>query len=490
MARDPKSSAQAGKWPVYVPEGEDRDRIYEDLKRQVSPADLAQIDLRSLPAPTRLPIPEPTPPGLLYLPNPYVVPGGRFNEMYGWDSYFIILGLLRDGEVELARGMVDNFLYEIDRYGMILNANRSYYLSRSQPPLLTPMILAVYSRTGDKTWLRATLPAIERYYALWTRAPHVTPATGLSRYYDLGQGPSLEVLSGEKDAEGKTHYDRVKDWFRTHTVADYDITRFYDRKSDALTELFYVADRSMRESGYDPSGRFGPFNAAIIDYDPVCLNSLLYRMEQETAEIARTLGDARTADTWADRARQRAAAINQYLWDPELGLYLDYDFTRRARRNYPFGTTFFPLWAGEIASKEQADTLVFRALRWLEVPGGLRTSTNPSGNQWDAPFGWAPLQLVAVEGLRRYGFDLEADRISVNFLSLVLREFIDHHAIFEKYEVEQRRSEVSEGIRFGYSSNEVGFGWTNGAFVTLFDALPAQRQVDVRGLDGVPVPRG
>src|SRR5262249_44808880 len=125
--------------------------------------------------------------GLLYLPRPYVVPGGRFNEMYGWDSYFIQMGLLRDGELDLAKDMADNFLYEIREYGKILNANRTYYLTRSQPPFLTEMLLGVYRRTLDRKWLEAALPAIDKYYRYWTSPPHLTPQTGLSRYFDLGE---------------------------------------------------------------------------------------------------------------------------------------------------------------------------------------------------------------------------------------------------------------------------------------------------------------
>ncbi len=491
IAEDPKFATPTGRWPVYLPQREDRRRIEATLQAEVPPAELARIDLRVLPAPKQLPIPEPREPGLLYLPHAYVVPGGRFNEMYGWDSYFILLGLLRDGlgtgNVELARGMVDNFLYEIEHYGMVLNANRSYYLSRSQPPLLTPMILRVYARLRDRAWLGSTLPAIEQYYRYWTRAPHLTPVTGLSRYYDLGHGPAAEVLAGERDRLGRSHYDRVRAWFAIHSVTDYDAARFYDRQRDALTELFYVADRSMRESGFDPSNRFGPFNAAVIDHDPVCLNSLLYRMEQDAAQIERILGHPRAAKQWSERAEARGRAMQRYLWDPETGLFLDYDFERRARRNYPFATTFFPLWVG-LAAPEQAARLVPAALRRLEAPGGLRTSAHASGSQWDAPFGWAPLELVAVEALRAYGYHAEADRISINFLSLVLQEFVEHRAIFEKYEVEHRRSDVAPGIRFGYSSNEIGFGWTNATFATLYDALPEAKRAEVRRLGGLPLP--
>jgi alpha,alpha-trehalase len=458
-AIDPKVSPPPARWPVYVSEREDLKAVEARLRAEMPAADFARIELRRLPA---------REPGLLYLPWPYVVPGGRFNEMYGWDSYFIVLGLLRDGEVELARGMVDNFVYEIENYGHILNANRSYYLTRSQPPFLTEMILAVYGRTKDRAWLTRTVPAIEKYYTYWTAPPHLTPETGLSRYHDLGSGPAREVEMSEKDAAGLTHYDRVKRYYRSHASP-----AFYDAAHDRLTDLFYLADRSMRESGFDPSDRFGPFGSGVLDYNPVCLNSLLYRMEQETAEILRILGNPQ-APWWDRRAQVRRERIQRLLWDPQRGLFLDYDFRSGKRRDYPFATTFFPLWAG-VATREQAGRVAAN-LPLFERPGGIQTSTVVSGQQWDAPCGWAPLQLIAVRGLRRYGHDEAANRIATEFLSLVKAEFAQHNAIFEKYDVVSRRSSVSAGLRFGYSSNEIGFGWTNAVFAVLLDELPQSRR--------------
>src|SRR5437762_7213885 len=268
-------------------------------------------------------------PGLLYLPHSYVVPGGRFNEMYGWDSYFIQRGLLRDGELGLARNMTDNFTYEIAHYGMILNANRTYFLTRSQPPFLTEMILGVFDRTHDRAWLRATVPAIDRYYRFWTTPPHLVESTGLSRYFDLGNGPAPEVVSDERDAQGRTHYDRVREYYRTHQIDDYDVARFYDRAADTLTDRFYKGDRSMRESGFDPSNRFGPFSAAIIDYAPVCLNVLLYRMEQDAGRIHNLLGNPKAAAEWQRRAQRRRELVDRYLWDPQAGLYFDFHFETR-----------------------------------------------------------------------------------------------------------------------------------------------------------------
>jgi alpha,alpha-trehalase len=284
------------------------------------------------------------------------------------------------------------------------------------------------------------------------------------------------------DAEGRTHYDRVKEFYRTNEVTDYDVSRFYDRASDALTPAFYKGDRSMRESGFDPSDRFGPFSADITSHNPVCLNSLLYVMERDAAEITRLLGRHADARAWESRARARAERVNRLLWDEAEGLYLDYNFARGARRPYPFVTTFYPLWAG-LATPQQAARVAANLPRF-ERPGGLLTSTNVSGSQWDAPFGWAPMQLVAAEGLRRYGHAREADRVSVNFLSLVLKEFVEHHVIVEKYDVVRRDSQVTAGLRFGYASNEIGFGWTNAAFAELYAQLPAAARPRVLELGG------
>src|SRR5579864_1626461 len=192
-AADPKFPASPDeRRPVYVGKGQDIARVQEQLRAEMSASDFQKLSLRPLPEDSS----EIRQQGLLYLPRPYVVPGGRFNEMYGWDSFFIQMGLLRDGELALAKDMADNFLYEIHAYGKILNANRTYYLTRSQPPFLTQMLLAIYNRTHDHKWLEDSISAIETYYRYWTSAPHLTPETGLSRFFDLGDGPAPEVVCG------------------------------------------------------------------------------------------------------------------------------------------------------------------------------------------------------------------------------------------------------------------------------------------------------
>jgi len=278
-ARDPKFPLPGeGRWPVFVSRTADLKQIEATLRREMQPVDYGRIELRPLP-----PDPAAAPPGLLYLPRPYIVPGGRFNEMYGWDSFFIQMGLLRDGQIALAKDMADNFLYEIRQYGKILNANRTYYLTRSQPPFLTQMLLAVYGHTHDREWLAGAVPAVEATYRYWTGDPHLTAKTQLSRYFDRGEGPAPEVLAGERDAQGETHYDLVRQYFRTHRISSYDVSQYYNRDTNQLTALFYKGDRSMRESGFDPSNLFGPFSIDVIHYNPVCLNTLLYLIESQAA---------------------------------------------------------------------------------------------------------------------------------------------------------------------------------------------------------------
>ena len=174
------------------------------------------------------------------------------------------------------------------------------------------------------------------------------------------------------------------------------------------------------------------------------------------------------------RAMRRAEQLNRLMWDAPDGLYYDYDFVHRRVRHYPFLSTFYPLWAG-IASPEQAASVVANLARF-ERPGGLETSQFKSGDQWDAPFGWAPLEWIAVQGLRRYGYSREADRISEKFLSLVLRNFAKYGTIKEKYDVVKGTAAVGGSLRYGYRSNEAGFGWTNAVFSSLFDELPPDAQ--------------
>ena len=458
-----------GPWLVYISGQENLDDITDRLRQSVSADEMEQISVRNLP----LECEQIHGHGLLYLPGEYVVPGGRFNELYGWDSYFIMLGLLHDEEYTLAKSMVEQLLYQVKHYGTVLNANRTYYLNRSQPPLLSHMVLKWYERCQDKDWLMATLPQLESYYYYWVVPPHLNQATGLSRYFSVASGPAPEVLYSETDDQGRSHFDRVKIFYRDNEVTDYDASLYYDRDADELTDLFYKGDRAMRESGFDPTNRFGPFSVDVIHYAPVCLNVLIHQMEHDLAEIHSILGHGALSDQWRSRADYRNGLIDRYLWDDESGFYLDYNFRSVCHRRYEYATAFYPLWSG-IASKEQADRMVANLHRF-EAPGGLKTSNFASGNQWDAPFGWAPFQYFAIKGLLRYGYKTEALRLAEKYVTLLVNDFERCGVLLEKYDVEKCTGDVSDAIKFGYSTNVVGFGWTNGVFLELVEILEQEQ---------------
>ena len=338
-ASDPKLSASP---VIYLPADFEPPRELDEMQRscKVKLAHLPQV-IRQLGTTDAESI---QPPGLLYLKNKYVVPGGRFNEMYGWDSYFIILGLVRDHRVDLARGMVENFFFEIEHYGTVLNANRTYYLTRSQPPFLTSMIMEVYNAGKvagheDKNWLARAYGFAAHDYKMWTREPHLAGSTGLSRYYDFGNGPAPESLQDETGLRHKVigYFLLHPELARTYVVVknntqpaqeaagpDYsvevcDVSKTMARPGcDAagtvqLSADYYKGDRSMRESAFDISFRFDPYGAATHHFAPVCLNSLLYKTEKDLEEISRLLGKATEAEQWKQRAEQRKQQINQYL---------------------------------------------------------------------------------------------------------------------------------------------------------------------------------
>src|SRR5712671_4052713 len=438
------------------------------------------------------------PHGLLYLENKYVVPGGRFNEMYGWDSYFIILGLLRDGRTDLARGMVEDFFFEIENYGALLNANRTYYLTRSQPPFLSSMVLAVYEAEkeaghADPAWLTRAYPFLVKDYFMWTRDPHLAGATDLARYYDFGDGPPAE---GSQDEGG--FYRDVASYFMVHPeqadhylveqkqgqsddgrgasyvikVCDVEVTMAHPEcAKERLVRLsadYYKGDRSMRESGFDISFRFGAYGSATHHYAPMCLNSLLYKAERDIDQISVLIGKASEAKVWRTRAATRQSRMQIYLWDAERGFFFDYEFISGKKSTYRYLTTYYPLWAG-LATPEQAAATV-KNLSAFEHPGGLAMSPENTGMQWDYPYGWAPVELLAIQGLRRYGYNTEADRLSYKFLSTVIENFQRDGTIREKYNVVTRSSESP--VESGYQMNVIGFGWTNAAFLELLHALP------------------
>ena len=443
-------------------------------------------------------------PGLLYLPNPYVVPGGRFNEMYGWDSYFILLGLEADHREALAKGIVDNFLFEVEHYGAVLNANRTYYLTRSQPPFLTSMIRAVLEnpasfpatpagRTQAHSWLQHAYTLAEKDYSTWARPEHKAGSTGLTRYFDYGTGPVPEM------ADDSSYYTDVIRWLvaHPHQGGDAYLVKGSEHPDAAeaarlklpscdvrasvvcarawfdgyrLSRDFYLGDRAVRESGFDTSNRFGPFSGDTHHYAPVCLNSLLYRYERDLEHLALLLGNAKDAAHWDRRSQARAVAIQRYLWRPKDGVFADFDFVHARTSTYAYITSFYPLWAG-YPTRDQA-TKMEAKLNLFERPGGLSTSNTSTGLQWDEPFGWAPTNWIVVAGLEAFGFRADATRIAQHFDATVDAGFAADSTIREKYNVVAGNSNVQ--VSAGYTTNEIGFGWTNAIYLKMKEIMRKQ----------------
>jgi len=478
------------------------------LPAQVAaPASLTQsakrcgVRIENLPAPIKQlgdldPTTLPTQ-GLLYVPYPYVVPGGFFNEMYGWDSYFIVLGLVADDHQKLALDMTNNALYEVEHYGGVLNANRTYYLTRSQPPLLSAMMTAVLDdpasfkdAASKRAWLERAYPLAVRNHDIWTRKQHLAGDTGLSRYFDFGHGPVIEMPDSD-------YYVGVIRWLLAHPsqnpgylikapqhpdkaqaeslkAVSCDVTKSKICAGDwldgyRLTADYYLGDRAMRESGFDTDFHFGPWGGSTHHYAGVGLNSLLYRYERDLEDFAKQLGKTADAERWARVADARRDAINKYLWHADQGRYMDYDFVAGKASTDPYLTMSYPLWAGA-ASKQQAAELV-KQLKLFEHKGGLAMSTRDTGAQWDAPFGWAPTNWIAVKGLQDYGFRADARRVSCEFTGTVDRSLAKDGTIREKYNMVLGNADVK--ITAGYKTNVIGFGWTNGVYLQMRHLIEA-----------------
>ncbi len=379
------------------------------------------------------------PPGssLLALPHPYVVPGGRFDELFYWDTFFTGLGLLRHGHVELFTGMVDNLVFLQESIGHIPNGSRTYLASRSQPPLLTSMVRALM---GAGVNGHRYLPALLREHAFWTIGDRVVPLGGstAARYFD-----TLDTPRPESFAEDVHLADGA-------------------RRGEILRNL-----RAGAESGWDFSSRWcgDPMDLATIETThviPVELNVLLVELEALIAELLLAAGEEIRAEGFRVRGAERAALVREHFWDSELAWFVDLDVRTAARRPAMTLAGVLPL-VTRIASPEQA-TAAVRTLRdRFLAPGGLRTTLVNSGQQWDAPNGWAPLQWWAVEGLRAYGFEADAAEVADRWIDTCRRRFLIDGALLEKYDVEETGREPTGGEY----EVQAGFGWTNGVLIDL-----------------------
>ncbi len=405
---------------------------------------------------------------LLPLPYPYIVPGGRFREVYYWDSYFTMLGLQVSGRSELIQHIVDNFAYQIETFGHIPNGNRSYYLSRSQPPFFALMVSLLAEIKGEATLLHYRR-VLEKEYDYWMHGEHVRAA--------LAAGDNRDNPAA-KAAGTRTHRRLVQ----LHDGSL--LNRYWDDdpspRPEAYAEDLHTAQQSSRpaeeifrhlraaaESGWDFSSRWlgDEQNLTTIrtcDLLPVDLNCLLYFLEKTLVHAYRQLPDHTPVEVYKERARLRKAAILKYCWDGKQGFFFDFNFVENQRSASFTLAAAFTLFF-QIADARQAASVAKVLEEKFLHPGGLISTLSHSGQQWDAPNGWAPLQWMAYRGLMNYGHSDLAEKIRHNWLALNEKTYADTGKMMEKYNVENLGSPGGGGEY----PNQDGFGWTNGVYLKM-----------------------
>ena len=439
---------------------------------------------------TRHPSAHPAHASLLPLPLPYVVPGGRFAELYYWDSYFTMIGLGCDAELPRLRDMLHNFAYLIDTYGHVPNGTRTYYLGRSQPPLFACMVeLAEQHGVVDAL---DHLPQLRAEHAWWMAgedalAPgnahqHVVRlASGqlLNRHWDARDTPREESWLEDTATADACDVSARGDLFRHLRAACESGWDFSSRWLREPSGAMATAPRSFVPRGSDaPEGK--PPRAAsaatlasicTTDIVPIDLNALLYKLETTIARLASRSGDRAVADAFAARAQQRREALHAMLWDADAGAFFDFDWRLHARRGCLTGATVVPLFTG-LATKSQARALAATIRRRLLAPGGFATSECASDQQWDRPNGWAPLQYMAVRGLADYGQNKLAGDIAGRWLATVAAVYEREGKLIEKYALREVSRASSRGGGGGEYPLQDGFGWTNGVTRALLAAYP------------------
>ena len=412
------------------------DRLWSELERQPQPG-----DARS---------------SLLPLPEPYVVPGGRYDEIYYWDSYFTMLGLVESGRLDLVRSMVANFAAMIDRFGHVPNGNRTYYLSRSQPPFFASMVGLLAGHDGAQVLVRH-LPQLEREYAFWMDgAEDLAPGTAHRRVVRLRDGTVLNRYWD--DCETPRDESHIMD---LETAA-------------ASTRPPAEVHRNLRagaESGWDFSSRWLADGRSLhtirtVELVPPDLNSLLHALESTIADAHAAAGAGPRAAHYHALAEARAAAVRRLLWDEDAGVFTDHQWNDMQSTGAVTLATVYPLYFG-IAEPAQARRIATILRERLLQPHGLATTTVRSGEQWDLPNGWAPLQWLAIHGLSRYGEDALAREVASRWIRRNLELFRTQRKLVEKYDV---TGDAEAGG--GEYPLQDGFGWTNGVLRALLARYP------------------
>jgi alpha,alpha-trehalase len=389
----------------------------------------------------------------LPLPKSYIVPGGRFREIYYWDSYFSMLGLQADGQVDMIENMVDNFAHLIDNEGFIPNGNRTYYNSRSQPPFFACMIQLLAGIKGDAVY-KKYLPQLEREYAFWMDGKQADPSNEPSskrRVIHL-DGNTLNRYCDDKD---KPRPEGYKEDVQTA------------KKSGRELSVIYRHLRSGAESGWDYSSRWFENGKDIstihtTDLVPIDLNALMYNLEMVLMKakiLDKKITEAAVLEKTASKRRE---ALMRYCWSNEKGMFFDFDYQKYKKAEVLSLATVYPLFF-KMVTKREADKVAEAIKMYFLKPGGVVTTPNNTGQQWDAPNGWAPLQWLTIQGLRNYGQDELANDIKQRWVDLNVNVYKNTGKMLEKYNVEDISIETGGGE---YPVQD-GFGWTNGVLQKL-----------------------
>jgi alpha,alpha-trehalase len=380
---------------------------------------------------------------LLPLSYPYIIPGGRFREVYYWDSYFTMEGLAASGRFENINEMLNNFRCQIDEFGYIPNGNRSYYLGRSQPPFYAEMIKLYMRETNQKEGLQY-LDALEKEYQFWMDKSHSTDVeNGVLNHYN-GKHPEPRPESFREDVSNAMKLE------------------------EGQREDFYGNTRAACESGWDFSSRWLDADGSLLTIHtthllPVDLNCLLYNLENTLADLYQIRGNNKKYEVYQNKAIARKDLIIAYLWNQEKGFFYDYNWTEGKPSPIESLATVYPLFF-KIATPEMADKIAHRLRKEFLMDGGLLTNLCHNGQQWDAPNGWAPLQWLAIVGLENYGHKGLADTIAQRWMALNRKVYRNTGKMMEKYNV----SDTTLLAGGGEYPGQDGFGWTNGVYLGLY----------------------
>nr|XP_020650481.1 trehalase [Pogona vitticeps] len=396
---------------------------------------------------------------LIYVPHPLIVPGGRFREYYYWDSFWVIEGLLLSNMTATAEGMIKNFIYLVDKFGHIPNGGRVYYEQRSQPPFLTLMVESYLRHTNNTDFLRENIGLLEAEYRFWQENRTVNVSFGGQEY----------VLNRYRVRVGEP---RPESYWK-------DVQLAMGLPEEARRAL-WAELHSGAESGWDFSSRWflpgpPPLEATLQDTRtssvvPVDLNAILCRVEQLLANFYEALGENVKAKQFQVAHGKRALAMQRLFWNEDAGIWFDYNLLRQRPNKAFYPPNLMPLWAECGVSPGDAEKVVsyLKASSALSYTKGLPTSLARTGQQWDLPNAWAPLQHMVIAGLAKSSSS-EAQELAFTLAQRWVRTnlavYQRYHNMFEKYDVE---GDGKPGAGGEYEVQE-GFGWTNGVVLQLLD---------------------